>query len=206
MYATGDLVRRHPDGTLQYVGRRDRRVTVRGERIDLGQVEDMLAEHPQVRHCRVEWRDDCGLTAYLSPRAEGSGPEPRELRRYLADRLPATLVPRRLVVLPALPLTPDGRPDTDTEQWLATTWQELLGLPRVAADDNFFDLGGNSLHATQVVARVRDRLGLDLPVRDLFTHQTLDALAARIAEEPTPSAAGPTDPPTSLVRRREVPV
>ena len=199
MYATGDLVRRRPDGTLQYVGRRDRRVTVRGERIDLGQVEDMLAEHPQVRHCRVEWRDDCGLTAYLSPRAEGSGPEPRELRRYLADRLPATLVPRRLVVLPALPLTPDGRPDTDTEQWLATTWQELLGLPRVAADDNFFDLGGNSLHATQVVARVRDRLGLDLPVRDLFTHQTLDALAARIAEEPTPSAAGPTDPPTSCL-------
>ena len=69
----------------------------------------------------------------------------------------------------------------------------------MAADDNFFDLGGNSLHATQVVARVRDRLGLDLPVRDLFTHQTLDALAARIAEEPTPSAAGPTDPPTSCL-------
>ena len=184
MYATGDLVRRRADGGLDYVGRLDRRVTVRGERIDLGRIEAVLAEHPAVGDCCVGWRDESGLTAYVST-VDDAGPGSGEVRRYLSDRLPAPLVPRRVVILPALPLTPDGRPDiaslaawpgqalpgaasprTDLEGWLATTWQRLLGLPRVAGDDNFFDLGGNSLHATQVVALVRDRLGVDLPVAD----------------------------------------
>jgi acyl carrier protein len=199
MYATGDLVRRRADGALDYVGRRDRRITVRGERIDLGRIEAVLAEHPAVGDCGVVGRDEAGLTAYVSMVGD-LRPESAELRRYVADRLPAPLVPRRVVVLPSLPRTPDGRPDlaalaqwpdgpttgspprTALERWLASTWERLLGVPTIAADDNFFDLGGNSLHATQVVAHVREQLGLELPVRELLIHQTLDQLAARIAE------------------------
>jgi len=222
MYATGDLVRRRADGGLDYVGRLNRRVTVRGERINLGRIEAVLAEHPAVDDCCVMWHDESGLIAYVSTMDEVTS---GELRSHLSERLPAPLVPGRVVILPALPLTADGRPDTaslaawpgparpgtasprnDLEGWLATTWQRLLGLPEVAGDDNFFDLGGNSLHATQVVAFVRDGLGVDLPVREMFTHQTLGQLAARIAEDVAPIEhdVAPTDHSEELDGHREL--
>lgn len=210
IYATGDLVRWRADGLLEYVGRSDRRVTLRGQRIDLGQIEDALAAHPHVRNCAVVPRDDADLTAYVVGRPGHGELDLTELRRYLTDQLPSFMHPVRLITLPELPLTPDGKlniarvpdppppviahvpPRTDTERWLAATWQDLVGEARVGADDNFFELGGNSLHATRLVAHIRDGLGVDLHVRQLFTNPTLEQLAARIEEIRTGSV--PDDP------------
>jgi amino acid adenylation domain-containing protein len=203
MYATGDLVRWRSDGVLEYLGRGDRQVKLRGQRVELGEIEQTLARHPQVRGCVVAVRDNGQLTAYLV-----GGPDLTELRQYLAVRLPTYMIPTAYVDLPELPLTPNGKvdparlpaptlrpaeyvaPRTPTERWLAETWREILGVARVGAGDNLFDLGGNSLHITQLVARIRDHLGPHLSPRDLFTTPALGELAAHIdaADAPPPPA------------------
>lgn len=184
--------RRRPDGSIERLGRRDQRVEVGGQRVELWQVESMLAGHPGVRQCAVVVHDDAGLTAYVV-----GEPEPVVFRRYLADRLPTYLVPSSVVVLPELPVTPSGEldpsrlpdppaghqpPRTDTERWMATTWQQLIGADGLGANDNLFDAGGNSLNATQLIARVRDAFGVDLHVAEVFANPTIELLAARLDE------------------------
>jgi amino acid adenylation domain-containing protein len=201
MYATGDLVRWRADGVLEFLGRRDRQVQLRGQRVELGEIEHTLTQHPDVHQCAVLVRNGDQLVAYLA-----GEPNLDELRRFLADRLPTYMIPTVLVTVPALPLTPNGKldparlpepaappatgyvaPRTDTERWLATAWQEVIGVEEVGATDSFFDLGGDSLHAIQLVARVRDHRNVDLQPRQLFAHPELEQFAA-ILDQAAPFA------------------
>lgn len=201
MFTTGDLARWRADGLLEHVGRHDRQAVLRGQRIELDRIENLLAGHPAVRRCRVTMHDDAFLAAYVVGAAGRRRPDVADLRRHLADRLPAYMVPARVVVLSTLPLTANGKPDaaalpavippasgylpprTATERWVATTVQGLLGVAEVGSGDSIFDLGGNSLHATQVIAAVRDELGIDVHLRRLFAGPTVEQFAAVLDEE-----------------------
>ncbi|MFF7361572.1 non-ribosomal peptide synthase/polyketide synthase, partial [Streptomyces sp. NPDC008125] len=200
MYRTGDLARWNQDGNLEFLGRTDDQVKIRGYRIELGEIEAVLADHPQVARAAVIVRhdraQDSRLVAYPVP-VTGAELRPEDLRAYLRERLPDYMVPTAFVSLDTLPLntsgkvdrralpepattaTPAGRaPHTPQEQVLAGLFAEVLGLPRVGADDDFFDLGGHSLLATRLVARVRTTLGVELPLRTLFRTPTVAGLAA----------------------------
>ena len=170
---------------------------VRGFRVELGEIEAQLARHPGVREALALVRDDTPggrqLVAYCA--AARKAPEPDELRRHLRQSLPDYMVPTFLVCLEALPLTPNGkvdrrglpipahaegrdvaRPRTPMEEILAAVWSEVLGLPGIGPDDNFFALGGHSLKATQVASRLRERLGIELPLRRIFEAPSLAVL------------------------------
>ncbi|MGW0853449.1 amino acid adenylation domain-containing protein, partial [Streptomyces sp. NPDC002624] len=198
MYRTGDLVRRRADGELEYAGRADQQVKVRGFRIEPGEVEAALATHPGVTQAAVVARDD-RLVGYVVPRP-GAALRPAELAAHLRERLPDYLVPSAFVVLDVLPLTPNGKldraalpapdvastgggraPRTPQEQILAELFAEVLDVPRVSVDDDFFDLGGHSLLATRLVARVRSVLGVELGLRALFQAPTVAGLAGALA-------------------------
>jgi amino acid adenylation domain-containing protein len=197
MYATGDVVRWRSDGLLEYLGRNDRQVKLRGQRIELGEIEHVLGSHPQVRQCAVVLRDAVHLTAYVVGDADTAA-----VREYLAARLPTFMIPTAFVNLPGLPVTANGKldvanlpdpeprtagyvaPATATERFLAATWQDLLGVEKVGTNDDFFDLGGNSLHAIQLLARVHDRLGAPLDLRQLFVTPVLGQLAAQLDQAP----------------------
>ncbi|WP_425736022.1 amino acid adenylation domain-containing protein, partial [Micromonospora sp. DT68] len=213
MYASGDLARWRSDGLLEYLGRIDRQVKLRGQRIELGEVEHVLAEHPAVRQCAVVLHGDSRVVGYLVGSAAGdTAVDLDQVRGYLADRLPTYMVPTSLITLPELPLTPNGKldttrlpeptptatehvaPRTDTEQWLADTWRNLLDLDQVSATDNFFDLGGNSLLGTQLAARVRDQLNTELPPRELFANPVLHQLADQIDRTATTTGSTPILP------------
>ena len=215
IYATGDLARWHPDGTLELLGPVDRPVTLRGERVDPSQIADAIARHPGVRQCVVVPGGPGGLTAYLVGEVEVG-----QLRRLLADHLPVHLIPASYVLLPELPVTrsgtldraslpeppPDGpdylAPRTGTEQWLADTWQDLLDVAKVGVHDDFFALGANSLHITQLAVRIRDQLHIDLPPRQLFATPSLEQLATLIDQtDPSPAAA----PIVAVPRDRPLP-
>ncbi|MCE9671193.1 amino acid adenylation domain-containing protein [Myxococcus stipitatus] len=210
MYRSGDLARWMPDGRLQFLGRRDSQVKVRGYRIEPGEVEVQLARHAAVREVAVVARDDMpvgkALVAYVVPSPEVST-RPAALRSFLRERLPEYMVPSAYVVLPALPLTPNGkldraalpRPDLSRESSLATAdlstrtpleerlcalVAEVLELPRVEPHDDFFVLGGHSLLATKLMSRVRGVLGVELPLRVLFEGATVAELARRIEAAP----------------------
>ncbi|HET7460811.1 MAG TPA: amino acid adenylation domain-containing protein [Longimicrobium sp.] len=199
MYRTGDRVRWRADGTLEYLGRLDAQVKVRGFRVEPGEVEAVLRGHPGVDDCVVEARAEADggrrLVAYVVGRAEAN-----ELRAHLRARLPAYMVPSTFVSLERFPLSPNGKvdrralpapgaradtyvaPRTPLEEVLAGIWRELLGTDRVGVHDGFFELGGHSLLAMRAVSRVRTALGVELPVRALFDHATLAALVARVEE------------------------
>ncbi|MET9617094.1 non-ribosomal peptide synthase/polyketide synthase [Kitasatospora indigofera] len=198
MYRTGDVVRRRADGELEYVGRADDQVKVRGYRVELGEVEAALAEYPGVAQAAVVARDD-RLIGYAAARS-GTALRPAELAAHLRDRLPDYLVPAVFTVLDALPLTPNGKldraalpapdlgpaeagraPRTPQEQVLAELFAEVLGRPQVGLDDDFFDLGGHSLLATRLTARVRSVLGVELGLRALFQAPTVAGLAEALA-------------------------
>jgi amino acid adenylation domain-containing protein len=202
VYRSGDLGRLLPDGGLVHLGRKDFQVKVRGHRIEPGEIEVALAEHPAVRDAVVVARDgqdgDVRLTAYV---AAGGGQHPTvsELRRFLRDRLPGPMIPAAFVVLEALPLTPTGKvdrralpdpgqarpavaaafvaPATPIEQLVARIWAEVLGLDRVGAHDDFLELGGDSLLAARVLARIADALGLDPPRAPLLAAGTVAEMA-----------------------------
>ncbi|MDX6742791.1 non-ribosomal peptide synthetase [Actinocorallia sp. A-T 12471] len=201
MYRTGDLVVRRPDGVLDYLGRADAQVKVRGFRIELGEIEAVLRRHPAVVRGHVVVREDGGvrrLVAYLVPAAEIAA---EALRAFLAAELPEHMVPAAFVVLDALPLTPSGKldvralpepvfaatvsraPRTAREEILAGIFAELLGLPEVGVEDDFFALGGDSLIAARLVGRARAALGVELSVRDLFEHPTVAGLASAASRE-----------------------
>ncbi|WP_425557658.1 amino acid adenylation domain-containing protein, partial [Kitasatospora cystarginea] len=198
MYRTGDVARRRADGELEYVGRADQQVKVRGFRIEPGEVEAVLAEHPAVARAAVLAQDD-RLVGYAAARPD-EAVRPAELAAYLRERLPDYLVPSAFVLLDALPLTPNGKldraalpaletasratvraPRTPQEQILCELFAEVLGLPGVGVDDDFFDLGGHSLLATRLAARVRSVLGVELGLRALFQAPTVAGLAAALA-------------------------
>ena len=206
MYRTGDLARYLPDGRIDYLGRADHQVKVRGFRIELEEINARLGQHPSVREAVVDVREDglAGkrLVAYVVAE-RGQKCAWRDLRAFLKERFPEHMVPSALVVLDALPLTPNGKvdraalrapaaqrqaedegayvaPSGAVEELLAGVWAEALGRERVGARDNFFDIGGHSLLATRVVSRVRTLFDVELPLRGIFEAQTLAELAAVI--------------------------
>ncbi|MEQ1506314.1 MAG: AMP-binding protein, partial [Myxococcota bacterium] len=221
---TGDRGRVRPDGQLEFLGRRDRQVKIRGNRVELAEVEAVLGACPGVRACCVGVRD-AGPRARLVGWFEGPA-SPEEVRRFAVERLPPAAVPGRLVPMPQLPRTVTGKLDPSSlpeppvaptaapshglERTIATAWSEVLGRSDVGRDDNFFDLGGQSL----LLAEVHDRLtrALDRPVAllALFRFPTVAALAAHLAGEARPASA-PHDPSIrrasirSIRQRRHLP-
>jgi len=204
LYRTGDVVRYRKDRCIEFLGRVDHQVKIRGYRIELGEIEATLQQHPAIRQVVVLAREDVPgdkrLVAYLVAENPPSDLA-NQLRALLRESLPEYMVPAHFITLDALPLTPVGKvdraalpvpdlstgaattyvaPRTPTEEILAGTWAQVLGLQRVGTEDNFFDLGGHSLLAMQVVSRVRQALGVELPLRDLFAAPTVLRLAARI--------------------------
>ncbi|MGI5447870.1 amino acid adenylation domain-containing protein [Streptomyces sp. CA-243310] len=204
MYRTGDLARRRPDGTVDYLGRADQQVKIRGHRIEPGEIEAELARSAQVGHAAVVVREDTPgeqrLVAYVVA-AEGLAVEPDELHRALAVRLPSYMLPSAIVLLPALPVTANGKldrralpappeegvrraefaaPATATEVLAAAVWGEVLGTGRIGRHDDFFALGGHSLRATRAVSRLGARLGTGVPLRLLFEHPTLERFAVAL--------------------------
>ncbi|HEV7586613.1 MAG TPA: amino acid adenylation domain-containing protein, partial [Longimicrobium sp.] len=211
LYRTGDRARWLADGTVEYLGRVDHQVKVRGFRIEPGEIEATLRRHPSVADCAVVAREG-RLAAYVV----GAG-DADALRAHLRNTLPDYMVPAAFVSLDALPLTPNGKVDraalpepdahadeesasarTPVEEVLAAIWAEVLGRGRVGAHDDFFALGGHSLLATRVVSRVRAALAVELPVRALFEAPTVAGLAVRIdalrrEDRPSLPAVAPID-------------
>ncbi|HEV2736563.1 MAG TPA: non-ribosomal peptide synthetase, partial [Longimicrobiaceae bacterium] len=210
LYRSGDRARRRADGELEFLGRLDAQVKVRGFRIEPGEVEAALRAHPSVRDAAVVARDDPAgdprLVAYVVPVRGGhrGGFETGELRGFLFARLPEYMVPSAFVTVDALPLAPTGKldrralpapedasaaahdpfapPRTPEEEALARIWAAVLGVERVGIHDSFLDLGGHSLHAVRVGSRVREEFGVALDLRRFFAAPTVAALAAQLAE------------------------
>ncbi|HZI04645.1 MAG TPA: amino acid adenylation domain-containing protein, partial [Archangium sp.] len=230
LYRTGDKVRWLADGQLEYLGRADFQVKVRGYRIEPGEVEAVLLAHPAVREAVVVAREGASgnkrLVAYVVAR-EGQPAEASALRTWLKGKLPEYMVPSAFVLLEALPLTSSGKvdrealpqpgsehqpssesqvaPRTPLETALAAMWTELLELERVGVQDNFFELGGHSLLATQVASRIRATFGVELPLRTLFEAPTVEALAARV-EAALGNAASSTGAPAPRRAERTGPL
>lgn len=210
-YRTGDLVRHLPDGRLEYLERIDGQIKLNGYRIELGEVESALRRLPGVTAAVALVREDQpGERRLVAYATGGSGlPEPAELRAALREGLPGYMVPAAVVVLARLPLTPNGKIDrkalpkpgsariagagaavrTDLERRIAEVWCEVLGLDQVGAEDNFFDLGGDSLRLTSAVAELRERLARPVTRLDMFGHPTVRAMAAHLSEDPGPVVA-----------------
>nr|AYM54409.1 amino acid adenylation domain protein [Phaselicystis flava] len=215
VYRTGDLGRWRPDGALEFLGRRDHQVKIRGNRVELGEVEGALAAHPSVQECVVisERLDEAEqrLVAYV---AGADGPSATELRQFLAGRLPGYMIPATYVALPALPRTSTGKvdraalprptgerpdlgsafvaPQAGLEETIAGIWRAVLGLDRVGVNDNFFDAGGHSLLVVELRNRLASACGVEVPIVEIFRHPTVAALARYLSAspEPAPQEAG----------------
>ena len=219
MYATGDDARWLPDGTIEFLGRRDNQVKVRGFRIELGEIESTLGAFPAVRECVVIVREDVPgdkrIVAYVVPTdlAGTNGDELKvsDLRAAAGKKLPGYMIPAHFVTMEALPLSPNGKvdrarlpspdpsqeveapyqaPGNEVERKIAEIWQQVLGVERVGVRDNFFELGGNSLLSTQTMSRVRAAFDVDLPLRRLFEDPTVAGLAARVGTNEVAELAG----------------
>jgi amino acid adenylation domain-containing protein len=214
LYRSGDLARVRPGGDLEsdleYLGRRDHQVKIRGFRIELGEIEAALGRHPAVREAVVLARADgdgeARLVAYLVVPGEET-PSVDEMRRFLKTSLPEPMIPSAFVALEALPLTSHGKvdrkalpapdaarhapeatfvaPRTPVEETLAAIWSEVLGLSPVGVRDDFFALGGHSLSAARILARVRDALGADLPLPVIFENPTIEGMAGAVEKAAT---------------------
>ncbi|QMU69850.1 non-ribosomal peptide synthetase [Streptacidiphilus sp. P02-A3a] len=204
VYRTGDLVRWLPDGTLEFFGRTDNQVKLRGHRIELGEIAEALEGHPGVRQAVVGVSDENLVAFYLPGTAEAADRD--SLADHLSRHLPPYMLPSSYVPLPELPLTPNGKVDrkalpypaavarptgrpvrTGAERLVAEVFAEVLGVPEVGALDDFFALGGHSLRAAMAAARLSARTGAELPVSEVFAHPTVEALARLLP--PSDSAA-----------------
>jgi amino acid adenylation domain-containing protein len=206
LYKTGDLVRYRADGDLEYLGRYDQQVKLRGVRIELEEIEAVLRQHPAVRETAVIAREDVPgdprLVAYLVP-AQEPGPTIRELRHFLEQKLSSSMIPATFVMLETFPMTPSGKvnrralpapntlrpaledlyvaPRTSIEAQIASFWRHYLGLERVGIHDNFFELGGHSLLAMQLLARVRDATHVEISLIAFLQTPTVAGMAAIVA-------------------------
>ncbi|PTR07479.1 non-ribosomal peptide synthase protein (TIGR01720 family)/amino acid adenylation domain-containing protein [Nitrosospira sp. Nsp5] len=222
LYRTGDLGRRLPDGSIEFIGRRDFQVKIRGYRIEPGEIEKQLLEYPGVKQAVVipqEYADGQRLVAYVSARPE-QAPASDGLRRHLDRRLPDYLIPAVFVVLEELPITPSGKinrlalpvpetsddsfapPRTIAETKLAAIWQQVLAIEHIGIHDNFFSIGGHSLFATQVISRLRDEFGVELPLQQIFEMPTIAGLALAVAAAQAESAPLPKIDPLPRWRHR----
>jgi amino acid adenylation domain-containing protein len=219
LYRTGDLARYRLDGAIEFLGRLDQQVKVRGTRIELGEIEAILRRHPAVKEAaltvRGEGLHEKRLLAYLVLR-NGTSPTVGDLHSFVKARLPDNMVPSAFTVLDALPLTPTGKvdrralpepdhnrpllgeslvvPRTVVQEMLAGVWCRVLKLERLGIHDNFFELGGHSLLVIQVISRVREAFAVDLTVRSVFEHATVAELAAVIEIEMKTGSAEPVVP------------
>jgi amino acid adenylation domain-containing protein len=212
LYRSGDLARYRPDGNLEFCGRIDEQVKVRGYRIEPGEIEALLAQHPAIGRAVVMAIEaspgDKYLVAFWEPRADAA-PSVAELRRYLADRLPAHMIPSAIASLPILPTTPNGKidrralaaasrfdllateselvpPRDELEANLVRMWEEVLGVKPIGVKHDFFQLGGHSLLAAELFARIEERLGVTLPLATLFEAPTIADLAGVLRGGPGP--------------------
>jgi aspartate racemase len=225
MYRTGDLARHRLGGELEFVGRADGQVKIRGVRAEPGEIESVIAAHPTVARAVVTVSRDGKVTGYVVA-AEGAAVDPAALRDHTARLLPAVLVPAVFVVLDELPLTRHGKVDRAAlpepvatavagtgpardprEELVAGLFAEVLGIPRAGAHDDFFALGGHSLLATRLVSRIRSTFGVELAVRAVFEEPTVAGLAARLdgagaARVALRRAARPAQVPLSFAQRR----
>jgi amino acid adenylation domain-containing protein len=223
MYRTGDLARRRADGSLDFAGRTDDQIKIRGNRVEPGEVAAVLQTHPALTSAYVVGQagaaaGDAFLIAYVTAADPAAVPRTRELHRYLADRLPAALVPRQFVTLDSLPITANGKVDRAAlpaagdsraaapvppaatgsvlQRRLTEIWRDVLGVAEVGPTDSFFDLGGHSLQLADVHRRITRELGRDLPLMALFDHHTVQALADHLSRGATGEPAEPGRPGT----------
>jgi amino acid adenylation domain-containing protein/FkbH-like protein len=230
LYKTGDLARWRADGRLEFLGRRDHQVKIRGFRIELGEIETVLKKQPGVRDAVVLAREDQPaikrLVAYVATSNASINAE--KLRGGLKTVLPAYMLPSAYVFLEALPLTPNGKvdrkalpappedrsglsedflpPSSPVEQQLAGIWREVLHMNEIGARDNFFDLGGNSLLAVQIISRVREQCDVELPISALFDAPTISLLAEALSGRQGESNSQKSAPLQPISREGHLPV
>ncbi|MBD2435731.1 non-ribosomal peptide synthetase [Nostoc sp. FACHB-110] len=211
LYKTGDLVRYLLDGNIEFLGRIDYQVKIRGFRVELGEIEARLLQHPAVQQTVVIAREDVPgdkrLVGYVVTNSE-SAPSQNQLRSFLQSQLPDYMLPSAFVFLDSLPLNPNGKidrralpapdiaslsletnfvpPRTTTEEVLAAIWSKVLRIEKIGIYNNFFELGGHSLLATQVISRVRQTWGVEIPLQSLFAHPTIAQFAQIIEQQQTP--------------------
>ncbi|HEX8770501.1 MAG TPA: condensation domain-containing protein, partial [Acidimicrobiales bacterium] len=224
VYRSGDAARVNANGELEFVGRLDDEVKVRGFRVAPAEVEAALTAHPGVADAAVvahpDPNGDARLVAYVVAAAGGDEPSTSDLRRFLTERLPGYMVPSQLIACLAFPVGPNGKVDraalpvpdvepgapsshriearTATEKSMAEIWARVLGLEEVGTDDDFFDLGGHSLLATQDIAQVREEFGTETPLRAIFEAPTVAGLAALVDADT--ARGGTTQPLTRQPR------
>jgi amino acid adenylation domain-containing protein len=232
LYRTGDVGRRLAGGEIEYVGRQDEQVKIRGFRIELGEIASVLREQPGVKDCvviaRDEERGEKRIVAYVVCEQEKGELSGSELRAELKKRLPEYMIPAAIVMMPELPVTANGkldrralpapgneRPDTEgvyvaphtpEQEVLANIWSRVLRVERVGLGDNFFELGGHSLLAMQLLSRVRDAFGVELPLRTLFESPTVGALAKTIEAATRTQRQLITAPIVPVPREGELPL
>lgn len=236
LYRTGDVVRRRPDGLVEYLGRNDTQVKIRGYRIELSEIEIALQQYPGIRQATVMAQSvhrggiaDKRLVAFVVPRQETPFVDEADVQAFLASRLPVYMVPRLYVPLAQLPLTPNGKIDrrvlaelapvlqedndptiSDINEAvlpaLATVWERLLGVATVKPTDNFILLGGHSLLITRLATQIRTRFGVEVGIPDLFGAETLQALAALIETRRTTADPLALPPLTHGDPRRDHPL
>jgi len=227
LYRTGDLARRLPDGDIEYIGRNDEQVKIRGFRIETREIQDALLQHPQIRDAVViavgETPGERRLAAYVVPRRPDEAPSIDELRLFVRERLADYMAPSIFVVLEALPLTPHGKldrralpvpdgdrpgltagfspPQTEAERLLAEVWSQVLRIERIGIDDNFFDLGGDSIRSIQVKSRAEQQ-SLSFSLQQMFQNPTIRQLAGMaVSIQPTGESA--VTQPLSLVSAKD---
>jgi amino acid adenylation domain-containing protein len=204
LYKTGDFGRFLPDGVIEYLGRADSQVKIRGMRVELEEVESVLRSHPLVSESAVVVTNEKTTLAAYVVGAEGQAPVAAQLRRFAHSKLPEHMVPSHYIVVESLPVLPSGKinrkqlqsrdlpssasedaykaPRTEIEETLAKIWSEVLKIKRVGVEDNFFELGGHSLLAVQVISRVRRTLDVEISVRSIFEEPIIASLAEKVVK------------------------
>jgi amino acid adenylation domain-containing protein len=230
MYRTGDLGRFIVDGNIDFLGRIDNQVKIRGHRVELGEVEYWLSDHPAVRQAAVVCAEGSGeqsLVAYVVGET-GAVLDRRELKDFLGSKLPGYMVPSMFVVLDQLPLSTSGKvnrgllrisapmrvsgeassrmPSGLVEELLATLWSELLDQERICADEDFFELGGHSLLATRLIYKIRSCFGVEIPIQEIFARPTIAALSELITRDLSAVSAQPETPLLASTRSAPLPL